>query len=122
MKSFNISVVLRGTISETLHTFMEHDASRYNFPKSKGTFRCVSPFETIVMGHSSLHAIFLRVPCLWQPLLSREPPQPKYRRPLSSVLRTLDNVALEIESLCCFMALIRLFCGADWTEPLGRSL
>ena len=40
LKSFNISLVLRGTISETLNTCCEHDESRYNYPKSKEMFWC----------------------------------------------------------------------------------
>ena len=41
MKSFNISLVLRGTVSETTNTCMEHDESRYTHPKSQDMFRCL---------------------------------------------------------------------------------
>lgn len=38
LKSFNISVVARGTLSET-HGFVSHDEQRYKLPKSRGIFR-----------------------------------------------------------------------------------
>lgn len=38
LKSFNISVVARGTLSET-HGFVNHDEQRYKLPKSRGIFR-----------------------------------------------------------------------------------
>ena len=43
MKSFNIACVLRGTISETSGTFLEHDESRYSYPKQRDAFKCASP-------------------------------------------------------------------------------
>lgn len=41
LKSFNISVVARGTLSETCG-FVDPDETRYELPKSKGIYRCVS--------------------------------------------------------------------------------
>lgn len=39
LKSFNISTVARGTVSETCG-FVEPNDKRYKLPKSKGIFRC----------------------------------------------------------------------------------
>ena len=52
MKSFNIRLVLRGTVSETTHTCMQHDASRYDFPKSKNAFKCALICIDFVLCHA----------------------------------------------------------------------
>lgn len=39
LKTFNISLVVRGTVSETAG-FVEHDASRYSRAKALGVFKC----------------------------------------------------------------------------------
>lgn len=39
IKSFNISVVVRGSLSET-SGFVEHDAQRYEVPSAKDMFTC----------------------------------------------------------------------------------
>lgn len=41
MKSFNIGVVARGSLSET-SGFAERDARRYAVPQAKGCFKCAS--------------------------------------------------------------------------------
>jgi hypothetical protein len=77
VKSFNIAKVVRGTISETTH-FLDHDASRYEYPKRAGIFKyaflvcvhwfphnSVGPFCLWSMGGDRLAIIIVRDLVVW---------------------------------------------------------
>lgn len=50
LTTFNISAVVRGSVSETGHT--GHDDTRYGVPRSKGIFRCPPPLRVLrTTGH-----------------------------------------------------------------------
>ena len=40
LTTFNISLVVRGTVSETAANGADADAGRYAIPREKGVFRC----------------------------------------------------------------------------------
>ena len=40
LTTFNISLVVRGTVSETAADGADADAARYAIPRAKGVFRC----------------------------------------------------------------------------------
>lgn len=43
IKTFNISTVVRGTVTELHHKGRKAEEERYAYPKAQGIFRCVWP-------------------------------------------------------------------------------